>query len=60
MGVDMVTLANNHVYDYEKDAFYDTLSTLKNKKIPYIGAGINKKEAESAYYLVVNGYKIAF
>lgn len=60
MSIDMVTLANNHVYDYGKDAFYDTLSTLKNNKLPYIGAGINKKEAESAYYLVINGYKIAF
>lgn len=60
MGVDMVTLANNHVYDYGKDAFYDTLSTLKNANIPYIGAGVNKNEAESAYYLVINGYKISF
>ena len=60
MSVDMVTLANNHVYDYGQNAFYDTLSTLKNNKLPYIGAGTNKKEAESAYYLVINGYKISF
>jgi len=60
MGVDMVTLANNHVYDYGKDAFLDTLTTLKNANIPYIGAGKNNKEAESAHYLVINGYKIAF
>ena len=60
MGVDMVMLANNHVYDYGQNAFYDTLSTLKNNKLPYIGAGSNKKEAESAYYLVINGYKISF
>ena len=60
MGVDMVALANNHVYDYGVDAFYDTLSTLKNNNMPYIGAGANKAEAESAYYLVINGYKIAF
>lgn len=60
MGVDMVTLANNHVYDYGKDAFLDTLSTLKSNKLPYIGAGVNKNEAESAYYLIVNGYKVSF
>ena len=60
MSVDMVTLANNHVYDYGKDAFLDTLSTLKNQKLPYIGAGKNSKEAESAHYLIINGYKIAF
>ena len=60
MSIDMVTLANNHVYDFGQDAFYDTLSTLKNNNLPYIGAGKNKEEAESAYYLVINGYKIAF
>lgn len=60
MNVDMVTLANNHVYDYGKDAFYDTLETLKNNNLPYIGAGVNNTEAESAYYLVINGYKISF
>ena len=60
MSVDMVTLANNHVYDYGKDAFLDTLNTFKNKKLPYIGAGVNNTEAESAYYLIVNGYKISF
>lgn len=60
MGVDMVTLANNHVYDYGQDAFYDTLTTFKNSNLPYIGAGVNNSEAESAYYLVINGYKISF
>lgn len=60
MGVDMVALANNHVYDYGQDAFYDTLTTLKNNNLPYIGAGVNKEEAEKAYYLVINGYKISF
>ena len=59
MNVDMVTLANNHVYDYGEEAFLDTLDTLKNNNLPYIGAGNNSKEAESAHYLVINGYKIA-
>ncbi len=60
MGVDLVTLANNHVYDFGRDAFYDTLSTLKGASIPYIGAGVNIEEAMQPYYLIVNGYKIAF
>ncbi len=60
MGVDMVTLGNNHVYDYGNDAFLDTLSTLKNAQIPYIGAGENINEASKAHYLIINGYKIAF
>ena len=60
MGVDMVTLANNHVYDYGEYAFLDTLDTLKKHKLPYIGAGRNIKESSDAYYFVINGYKIAF
>lgn len=60
MSVDMVALANNHVYDYGQDAFYDTLNTLKSNNLPYVGAGVNKEEAEKSYYLVINGYKISF
>ncbi len=60
MGVDMVTLANNHVYDFGKDAFLDTLSTLEKANVPYVGAGRNLKEAKEPYYFIINGYKIAF
>ena len=60
MGVDLVTLANNHVYDFGKDAFYDMLDSLEEYKIPYIGAGRNIDEAMRPYYFIVNGYKISF
>ena len=60
MGVDLVTLANNHVYDYGTQAFLDTLTTLEKANIPKIGAGKNLEEAKSPYYFIINGYKIAF
>ena len=60
MGVDLVLLANNHVYDYGEVGFLDTLDTLRGANIPYIGAGRNLEEASGAYYFIVNGYKIAF
>lgn len=60
MGVDLVTLANNHVYDFGYDAFMDTLETLNYYKIPYIGAGKNIEEAREPYYIIINGYKIGF
>ena len=60
MGVDLVTLANNHVYDFGEDAFYDTLSSLNDFGLPYIGAGKNLEEAMKPYYFIVNGYKVAF
>ena len=60
MGADLLTLANNHVYDFGKDAFYDMLNSLNEYKIPYIGAGKNINEAKKPYYFILNGYKIAF
>ena len=60
MGADLLTLANNHVYDFGKDAFYDMLDSLNEYKMPYIGAGKNIDEAKKPYYFVLNGYKIAF
>lgn len=60
MGVDLVTLANNHVYDFGKDAFIDTLNSLKEYQIPYVGAGRDLEEAKQAYYFIVNGYKFGF
>ena len=60
MGVDMVTLANNHVYDYGLDAFNDMLDAFDEYKIPHIGAGHNIEEAKKPYYFIINGYKFAF
>lgn len=60
MGVDLLTLANNHVYDFGELAFGDMLETLEKNNLPYIGAGRNINEASKPYYFIVNGYKIGF
>lgn len=60
MGVDLVTLANNHVYDFGRDAFFDMLDVFDEYEIPRIGAGRNIEEASKPYYFIINGYKIAF
>ena len=60
MGIDLVTLANNHVYDYGKDAFLDMLDAFDEYEIPHIGAGHNLDEAKKPYYFIINGYKFAF
>ena len=44
-GIDMVTLANNHVLDYSNQGFLDTIDHLKKKEIPYVGGGKKIKEA---------------
>ena len=60
LGVDIVGLANNHVYDYGKNAFLDTLDTLENACIPYVGAGRNLDAAKSPVYLEADGKTVAF
>lgn len=60
MGVDLVTLANNHVYDFGRDAFLDMLDAFDKENIPRIGAGRNSEEARKPYYFIINGYKFAF
>lgn len=60
LGVDIVSLANNHAYDYGADAFADTLETLFDAGVPYIGGGKDIDEASKPFYFIVNGYKYAF
>ena len=61
MGVDMVTLANNHVYDFGPLAFNDMLDSFKSIKMPYVGAGKNLDEAKKPYYLTLpDGDRVAF
>lgn len=61
MGVDLVTLANNHVYDFGPLAFNDMLDSFDAIKMPHVGAGRNLDEAKKPYYLTLpNGYRVAF
>ena len=39
MGVDVVSLANNHTLDYGRDALSDTFAALDGAGILYGGAG---------------------
>lgn len=43
--INFVSLANNHVLDYEDEALLRMLEVLKNKNIVYAGAGKNREEA---------------
>lgn len=60
LSVDIVSAANNHVYDYGPDAFLDTLDTLSDIDIPYVGAGRNLYEAKNAVCFIAGGLKIAY
>ncbi len=60
MGVDIVSVANNHVYDYGEVSLLDTLTTLEAAAMPYVGAGRDIEEAIKPVYFVANDYKIAY
>ena len=59
-GFDVISLANNHVFDYGREALEDTLLRLKTAGIDYLGAGFNEKEAYSPIIKELNDTKIAF
>lgn len=59
MGVDVVSLANNHAYDHGEAAFLDTLETLEGAGVDYVGAGRDLKEASEAVFYEIQGVKIA-
>ena len=60
MGTDIVSIANNHIYDYGADAMDDTIDLLDQAKITHVGGGTNLDEAKQPTYYIINGIKIGF
>ncbi|NTX55639.1 CapA family protein [Myxococcus sp. CA039A] len=58
-GVDVVSLANNHLMDYGAQGLVDTLVTLEAARIPYFGAGRTLAEARRPAVITVGGVKVA-
>ena len=59
-GFDILSLANNHMLDYQRIALEDTMNILKENNIDYIGAGFNKEEAFSLKTKEIKNTKIGF
>ncbi|MCX6757666.1 MAG: CapA family protein [Candidatus Nomurabacteria bacterium] len=59
-GIDIVSVANNHVGDWGRDAYIDTLANLKENEILYTGGGNNKMEANEPTIIEKNGMKIGY
>lgn len=60
LGADIVSLGNNHTYDFGEEGLLDTMEVLEEAGIAYIGAGENIEDASKIVYVVANGKKIAF
>ena len=59
-GFDIVSVANNHIWDYGKQALLDTLTNLLQEGIVVIGAGKDYDEAHSPKVLNVGNTRFAF
>ena len=58
-GVDLVTLANNHVLDYGPVGLADTLAAARAARFPYVGIGMNAAAAWAPYVTAIKGMRIA-
>lgn len=58
MGIDWVTLANNHALDFGEEALVDTLQTLDEAGIVHVGAGRNLAEAKEPAVAEIKGKRI--
>jgi poly-gamma-glutamate synthesis protein (capsule biosynthesis protein) len=58
-GIDLVTMANNHVLDYGQAGLADTLAAAKAARFPYVGIGTNAAAAWAPYIVTIKGVKIA-
>ncbi len=59
-GIDIVGFANNHVGDYSKAAFVDTMANLNAAALPFAGAGTNHAAAASPTIIEKNGIKVGY
>lgn len=60
MGVDVVSLANNHVLDYGQEVLSENLKILQENQILYAGAGETKEEAFALRIIEAGGRKYGF
>lgn len=59
-GFNILSLANNHAFDYGREALEQTMEILKEQGIEYVGAGLNQEEAFGSRIFKIKDTKIAF
>lgn len=60
LGVDLVCLANNHIYDYGQTGLRETLQVCTDAGIATVGAGETLSIAQQPTYATIQGIKVAF
>lgn len=59
-GFDIFSVANNHIYNYGRAAFVDTLNILSDAGLNYVGGGFAGAEAYGGKIMNINGVRIAY
>jgi poly-gamma-glutamate capsule biosynthesis protein CapA/YwtB (metallophosphatase superfamily) len=59
LGVDCVTLANNHALDFGTEALLDTFAHQSAAAIAWVGAGANRERAHAPAVLEDGGFRLA-
>lgn len=59
-GIDIVSVANNHMWDYGKDALAETIAALDANGVAHAGAGMSGDARFAPAILESHGIKIAF
>ena len=59
-GIDVVSLANNHTYDYMYEGMLETQQTLDENGVLFSGAGVNSYEAYRPLFVSEKGKTFAF
>ena len=57
-GVNVVTLANNHLVDCDRDGVTETLDTLRTVGVSVVGAGANRSAAHAPVIMDARGRRI--
>jgi hypothetical protein len=57
-GINVVTLANNHLMDCDRDGVTETLDTLRRVGVSPVGAGTNQSAAHAAVIMDAHGRRI--
>ncbi len=59
-GIDVVNIANNHIYDYGEEGLFDTISYLDSLGVLHVGAGRTRAEARKPVVLRLKRERIGF
>lgn len=59
-GFDILNLANNHVLDFGREGFVETIEALESVGLAHVGAGFSYQEAHRPLIWEVKGKRVAF